>query len=605
MCVFKEFSSQAALSLGKREVEVRSRWSEAAKVCAEFASNCARSGRFILCAVALSFPLAGCVTTASVPSSPFLTAVARLSPFQANANANGAATDLLASARNANAAASEDIATGSVSPVTAVPSSGPQSEGQNGSVIPAGNAPIEPAVDRSGVYPQIASASPKMVEVFAAAKPSAPPPGRDVTSSLGVRAERKGVSLSNAIAAAVLNHPLMGAQAAKVTGSLADVRTAQGATKPQLQVYAGSGGSYLGSYSNYSTQFGSVEIPGGSRSDAGFTLRQLVYDFGAAKADIARSKSLVNAERLRLADQAEDIALRTANAYLNLLEQAELIALIDKVVVDDNSFANLVNQSERQGNGTLADVNRIKSKVIEVEALRTDIKTSYSTAQDEFFRLTKLDSSKVGRPASISSQVPRSLEAALAIAKQNNPSLLALNANGVSIDQQLASQKAQQLPRVDLQGDGLVKHYVGASATASPGVVDTRLMLMVSYKLLDGGVMASQADRILEDKKVNEFRAVDEKESIELNLKRFYQALSANRTKEDAAIRGTSTALKANSLYLEQFKAGKRTVFEVLDSRMVVFTMQKNAVSSRYEQLRAAYGILRNMGRLVETAIRV
>jgi len=506
---------------------------------------------------------------------------------------------------NANAAASEETTTGSIPPVTAVPFSGPQSEGQNGSVVPAGNAPIEPAVDRSGVYPQIASASRKMVEVVAAAKPSAPPPGSDVTSSLGVRAERKGVSLSNAIAAAVLNHPLMGAQAAKVTGSLADVRTAQGATKPQLQVYAGSGGSYLGSYSNYSTQFGSVEIPGGSRSDAGFTLRQLVYDFGAAKADIARSKSLVNAERLRLADQAEDIALRTVNAYLNLLEQKELIALIDKVVVDDNSFANLVNQSERQGNGTLADVNRIKSKVIEVEALRTDIKTSYSTAQDEFFRLTKLDSSKVGRPASISSQVPRSLEAALAIAKQNNPSLLALNANGVSIDQQLASQKAQQLPRVDLQGDGLVKHYVGASATASPGVVDTRLMLMVSYKLLDGGVMASQADRIREDKKANEFRAVDEKESIELNLKRFYQALSANRTKEDAAIQGTSTAQKANSLYLEQFKAGKRTVFEVLDSRMVVFTMQKNAVNSRYEQLRAAYGILRNMGRLVETAIRI
>ena len=605
MCVFKEFSSQAALGLGKREVEVRSRWSETAKVCAEFASKCARSGRFILCAAALSFPLAGCVTTASVPSSPFLTAVARLSPFQANANANGAATDPSPSAMNANAAASEDITTGSISPVTAVPSSGPQSVGQNGSVSPVGNAPIEPAVDRSGVYPQIASASPKMVEVFAAAKSPAPPPSRDVTSSLGVRAERKGVSLSNAIAAAVLNHPLMGAQAAKVTGSLADVRTAQGATKPQLQVYAGSGGSYLGSYSNYSTQFGSVEIPGGSRSDAGFTLRQLVYDFGAAKADIARSKSLVNAENLRLADQAEDIALRTVNAYLNLLEQKELIALIDKVVVDDNSFANLVNQSERQGNGTLADVNRIKSKVIEVEALRTDIKTSYSTAQDEFFRLTKLDSSKVGRPASILSQVPRSLEAALAVAKQNNPSLLALNANGVSIDQQLASQKAQQLPRVDLQGDGLVKHYVGASATASPGVVDTRLMLMVSYKLLDGGVMASQADRIREDKKANEFRTVDEKESIELNLKRFYQALSANRTKEDAAIQGTSTAQKANSLYLEQFKAGKRTVFEVLDSRMVVFTMQKNAVSSRYEQLRAAYGILRNMGRLVETAIRI
>jgi outer membrane protein TolC len=122
--------------------------------------------------------------------------------------------------------------------------------------------------------------------------------------------------------------------------------------------------------------------------------------------------------------------------------------------------------------------------------------------------------------------------------------------------------------------------------------------------LLDGGVMASQSDRILEDRKANDFRTLDEKESIELNLRRFYQALSANRVKETAALQGTATAQKANSLYLEQFKAGKRTVFEVLDSRMVVFTMQKNAVSGKFEQLRAAYGILRNMGQLVESAVR-
>jgi len=116
--------------------------------------------------------------------------------------------------------------------------------------------------------------------------------------------------------------------------------------------------------------------------------------------------------------------------------------------------------------------------------------------------------------------------------------------------------------------------------------------------------MASQVDRIREDKRANDFRTLDEKESIELNLRRFYQSLSSNRIKETSAIQGIATAQKANTLYLEQFKAGKRTVFEVLDSRMVVFTMQKNAVNGKYEQLRAACGILRNIGTLVETAVR-
>ena len=600
MSVPRECSSQIALKVGQRELQVRPSCFEAARVRFALTRKCVRTGRALI-AVALAVALPGCVTTSSVPSSPFFSAVARLNPFPANSNGNAAAANAPPSVTNANAAAAENITTGSISPPTDATGPSQPNAGQNGSAGAAGNTAIASAADRKGVYPLIARASENMVGVVAG--PSASMPAEVNTSSRRAGAEAKGVSLSDAVTAAVLSHPLMGAQAAKVTGSLADVRTAQGATKPQLQVYAGSGGSYLGSYSNSPSQFGSVEVPGSSRSDAGFTLRQLVYDFGAARADIARSKSLVDAERLRLADQAEDIALRTVNAYLNLLEQGELIALIDKVVADNNSFANLLKQSERQGNGTVADVSRIKSKVIEVEALRTDIMTSYTTAQDEFFRLTKLESGRVRRPNSILSRVPASFEIAFAAAQQYNPSLLALGAAGTSIDRQLASQQAQRLPRVDMQGDGLVKHYVGSPA-ASQGIVDSRLMLMVSYKLLDGGVMAAQTDRIREDRKANDFRTLDERESIELNLRRFYQALSANRTKESAAIQGTSTAQQASSLYMEQFKAGKRTVFEVLDSRMVVFTMQKNAVNGRYEQLRAAYGILRNMGRLVETAIR-
>jgi adhesin transport system outer membrane protein len=454
------------------------------------------------------------------------------------------------------------------------------------------------------VYPQVASASPDLAGVFAAGKPPETVPSNGSSSAPATGAKMRGVSLSDAVGAAVLSHPLMGAQAAKVTGSLADVRTSEGATKPQMQVYAGTGGSYLGIYSNYPRQFGDINVPGSSRSDAGFTLKQLVFDFGAARADIARSKSVVDAERLRLADLAEDIALRTVNAFLNLLEEQELIALIDKVVADDNSFADLVKVSEQQGNGTIADVNRIKSKVIEVEALRTDITTSYQVAKDEFYRLTKLEPSTVRRPSSIVAQVPNSLAVALQGANQYNPALLAFNATGMSIDRQLDSQQAQRLPRVDLLSDALVKHYVG-NQTASQGVVDSRLMLMVSYKLLDGGINAAQADRIREDKRANDFKALDERESVELNLRRFYQALSANRSKENAALQGTSTARSATSLYIEQFKAGKRTVFEVLDSRMVLFVMQKNAVNARYEQQRAAYGILRNVGRIVETAARI
>lgn len=538
--------------------------------------------------------LGGCVTNGSVPNSPFLTAVIRLKPTTVGSNAAIAATGSVASPFDANAQAADLPLRGSILNAALGPMAG--------EVPPPTPKPppfTAPVPERSQVFPQIAAAQSTLVaSVAPTMTPNAGPKRPNDSPVRG----GKAVLLGEAVGVAVLSHPLMGAQAAKVSGSLADVRTAQGALKPQLQVFAGSGGSYLGSYQNYPQQFGSVAIPGSSRSDAGFTLRQLVYDFGAAKADVARSRSIVDAERLRLADQAEDIALRTVNAYLNLLEQRELIALMDKVVADDNAFAGLVKLSEQQGNGTVADVSRIKSKVIEVEAVRTDLMTSMKAAEDEFSRLTKIDPGLVRQSPRGGPQIPASFDVAMEAAKRSNPSLLAFSATGASIDHQLASQQAQRLPRVDLQGDGVVKHYLGTPA-ASQGVVDSRLMLMLSYKLLDGGTMSAQADRIREDKRTNDFKTLDEKETIELNLRRFYQALTSNKIKESAALQGTATAQKANSLYLEQFKAGKRTVFEVLDSRMVVFTMQKNAVNGRYEQMRAGYGILRNMGKLVEAAV--
>jgi adhesin transport system outer membrane protein len=561
---------------------------------------CACIGRLAAISL-LAVELAGCVTTSTVPNSPFLTAVVRLNPLVRPAETDAAGPNPPSSVANAQVAAVDASATPAVAPEGNSQGQNQKDDPQTTAAVAAPNLPASSIVERKEVYPQVARASSRLAAMGRLSSLSTGPSGQGEAAK--AVSKGRGLLLGEAVGAAVLSHPLMGAQAARVTGSLADVRTAQGATKPQLQVYAGSGGSYLGSYLNYPNQFDAVAIPASSRSDAGFTLKQLVYDFGAAKADIARSKSVVNAERLRLADQAEDIALRTINAYFNVLEQNELIAMIDKVVVDENNFANLVKLNESQGNGTIADVNRIRSKVIEVEAMRTDISTSLKTAEDEFFRLTKLDPSNVRRSPSTSPSIPPSVEPALEVAKKSNPSLLALSATGVSIDYQLASQQAQRLPRVDLQGDGLVKHYLGSQAAAQ-GVVDTRLMLMMSYKLYDGGIMASQVDRIREDKKANDFRLLDEKEGIELNLRRFYQALSANRIKQSAAIQGTATARKANSLYLEQFKAGKRTVFEVLDSRMVVFTMEKNAVNGKYEQLRAAYGILRNVGQLVETVVR-
>ena len=222
-----------------------------------------RSAAFLLVVT-----LGGCVTGAAIPNSPFLTAMVRLNPVAAGSSATAMAASNANSPLDANAALADLPLRGSLS--------------QSASAPVAGGAPqhtpppapfIAPSPERSQVYPQLAAAQSNLTTAVAPVTSlDAGPKRANDTPARGGRT----VLLGEAVGVAVLSHPLMGAQAAKVTGSLADVRTAQGALKPQLQVYAGSGGSYLGSYLNYPQQFGSVAVPGSSRSDAGFTLRQLV-----------------------------------------------------------------------------------------------------------------------------------------------------------------------------------------------------------------------------------------------------------------------------------------------------------------------------------------
>jgi len=447
---------------------------------------------------------------------------------------------------------------------------------------------------RAKVLPEVRLAS---REIVAAAEPMADPLQSRTPESRAEAGKVGSISLDEAVAVAVLSHPLMGAQAAKVRGAVADKHAADALTRPNLEVFAGAGQGTFGSYANYPSQFGPNDIVGAKRGDLGFTFKQLIFDFGVAASEAARSKGLIDSERLRLADQAEDIALRTVNAYLNLLESKELLAAIDQSVARKRSYSNLVKLSEENGASSRADLDRIMTKVIEAEALRTDVEANYQVALDEFRRLTGLQPKQVRRPKAAVT-IPESFDAAIALAMSSNPSILALRATGASLNHQLEGVKAQKLPRVDLQSDALVKHYLGGASAAREGVLDMRAMLTVSYKILDGGLLSAQSDRVRSNMLANDFKQLDERETLELNLRRLYETLRSSAAKSAAATRGLATARSVADHYAEQFKAGRRSAFELLDSDTTVFSMEKNRINGEYEELRSRYGILRQTGRL-------
>ena len=463
-----------------------------------------------------------------------------------------------------------------------------------GSIEAPTPTPVLKQAARSEVKGKLAEAAPDLAEFDANLKPPTQP---EPTKPNVPRGHKGPITMADAVAAAVLSHPLMGAASAKVARANADLDYAGIAFKPTLSVNAGSGFAALGQYYNRPAMFSNTYLPGSWRTDLGVSFRQLVFDFGAAQEEVERTKALVDSEKLKLADQAEDIALRTVNAYFNLLEQRETLALADQTVEAEHKLAALVKLNNQNGNAATSDVDRINTKILEIEAARSEVNSNYRVAMDEFRRLTGFEASNVIRPPAKTAVAPPTAEAAIKEARSQSPQILAIRAEGLALEHQMAEQEASGKPQVTLQVDGAVKNYMGVKGAAI-GTLDNRAMFVMDYKIFDGGAQDAQRSRLVASQSENRFNELDQAETLELNIRRFYETIAADKIKLQVSQLGVQTAMKVNTSYVEQFKAGKRTIFEVLDSYTSIYNMRKTYISGQYEGLRSQYGVLRNLGRL-------
>ena len=210
--------------------------------------------------------LAGCVTGTTIPNSPFLTAVVKLNPAVAGSRASAGTASNASSPLDANAAATDLPLRGSLSASAPTPVAG---------APPQRTPPPAPFVARSRSVRRSILSSPRLKAIWLLPLLPRRAAGRAQAAERCAGARRKNRVARRSRRRRGAQPSLDGRPGGRGEGSLADVRTAQGALKPQFQVFAGSGGSYLGSYQNYPHQFSStlpspavrVRMPG-SRSAA-------------------------------------------------------------------------------------------------------------------------------------------------------------------------------------------------------------------------------------------------------------------------------------------------------------------------------------------------
>jgi outer membrane protein, adhesin transport system len=311
---------------------------------------------------------------------------------------------------------------------------------------------------------------------------------------------------------------------------------------------------------------------------------------------------LRDSEKLKLQEKVEEIAHKTSQTYLKIMEQRALLGLIDETVAAHEQLARIVQAHNKEGHGTIADVQRVNSRLVDVRAIRADVSLQLMSAEDQLGRLTRKPPGKLADVPDYAKAIPGSADAAITRVLAKNPRLGALQASRQSTQKELEFQTASAYPKINLEVESETKNYRNDKTGRTQP--ESRAMLAMRYRLMDGGLSSATKDQLHARLEGADFSYLNEREQLEADIRQAYRAIDSAGRKLRLVSQGVESSRKVKELYLEQFKGGKRTIFELLDGQMSFYTIRRSQIEGQFEGKRAMFDILRATGDLTVTLSR-
>jgi outer membrane protein, adhesin transport system len=343
---------------------------------------------------------------------------------------------------------------------------------------------------------------------------------------------------------------------------------------------------------------GSREPDDNTRSELSVALRQVLWDFGGVT-NTARSADF-NADSADWAyrAQVDQVALQIAGTFHDLLERQAIVAMAEKNVTAHETILRTVESQREFGMVTGADVSRVEGRLNAARSDLLDRRSSLEQARENYRRLLNRAPGKLAEPVWVDTLLPSSVDEAVLELERRNPNVMRAKSLLSSLQRTRAAQQAAMLPKFDLEVQGSIRTNVGGENGRND---DARAMVGVKVPLFDGGQRRAAVNRTSARLRQAELQIQRALRDAEQAIRNDYQALVSANEKVSSIDAEVAAGEKLVSLYAEQFRAGNRSVFDLLDGQQTLFTAQVRRESNRREKRLSGYRVLGTLGSLTST----
>ncbi|MEO5340411.1 MAG: TolC family outer membrane protein [Magnetococcus sp. MYC-9] len=335
-----------------------------------------------------------------------------------------------------------------------------------------------------------------------------------------------------------------------------------------------------------------------NRGEAGVVVKQNLFDGFDVRSRVSQAKAQLQAAQARLELTADTVALLAIQAYVELVMKHIQLELIKDNVLLHQRILSKVQKKFEGGAGPEADVHQAKSRTLLASANHASNQAALENAQAKFSELIGLPAlteMEMLRPRAPEKLLPRSVEEVLQEALHGNPELVAARWSVAAAEAGVEGAKAALWPKLDVE---LTASNTANVAGTEGHAQSTAAMLRMNYNAFDGGADVSRIQEqrnLLEQARQNLDKT---RRSVEENTRETWHKLVMSQNRIRLMKQHYAVSRQVTASYHDQFKMGKRTLLDVLNSENELFSAKNGLLFEELTYVKSAYELFARMGTL-------